>query len=98
MEFEEIKEIIKNYRGKLDKKYLVKEIGIFGSFKRNEQDEKSDVDILVEFRGDGLNLFQFMELKEYLESILGRNVDLVTKRALKPVMGKRILEEIEYVK
>ena len=92
----EIKKVLAARKGELAKKYGVKEIGVFGSYVRGEQGERSDVDILVEFR-EPIGLFKFMELEEYLGYILGRKVDLVTKEALKPYIGKRILEEVSYL-
>ena len=78
------------------RKYLVQEIGVFGSCVRGEEREDSDIDILVEFK-EPVDFFHFLDLEEYLTSILGKKVDLVMKRALKPEIGKRILEEVIYV-
>lgn len=75
--FDEIKEILKRHKKELRERFGVKEIGIFGSYVRGEQTEVSDVDILVEFgRSIGLEI---VDLKEYLEKILGVRVDLVSK-------------------
>ena len=90
---DEIKEIIKKHKDELKEKYSVKEIGIFGSFARGEAKEDSDVDILVEFEKP-IGLFKFLELEEYLSNLIGREVDLVSKKALKPNIGKHILEEV----
>jgi len=49
-EFEEILRILKEHKDELVKKYKVKEIGLFGSYVRRENKEKSDVDVLVEFK------------------------------------------------
>ena len=90
---DEIKEIIKKHKDELKEKYSVKEIGIFGSFVRGEAKEDSDIDILVEFEKP-IGLFKFLELEEYLSNLIGREVDLVSKKALKPHIGKHILEEV----
>jgi len=90
---DEIKEIIKKHKDELKEKYSVKEIGIFGSFARGEAKEDSDIDILVEFEKP-IGLFKFLELEEYLSNLIGREVDLVSKKALKPHIGKHILEEV----
>ena len=90
---DEIKEIIKKHKDELKEKYSVKEIGIFGSFARGEATEDSDIDILVEFEKP-IGLFKFLELEEYLSNLIGREVDLVSKKALKPHIGKHILEEV----
>lgn len=75
-------------------KFKVKEIGIFGSYIRGEEFEKSDVDILVEFY-DPIG-WEFIDLKEFLEEILDKEVDLVTVRALKPRLKDKILKEVVY--
>jgi predicted nucleotidyltransferase len=51
------------------------------------------VDVLVEFE-EPIGLFEFMELEEYLSDLLGVKVDLVSKKALKPHIGERILQEV----
>ena len=93
----DIKNILKQCKNEIKIKFKVKKIGIFGSYVRYAQEKKSDVDILVDFYGDGINLFEFLELKEYLEKKIGIKVDLVTKAALKPVMGKYIMKEVVFV-
>lgn len=89
----EIRETIQRHKEDLQEKYGVKAIGIFGSYVRGDQTEGSDVDILVELEKP-IGFFRFLELEEYLEKITGLNVDLVTKKALKPTIGKYILEEL----
>ena len=93
---EEIRRILEAYREELRHEYHVKEIGIFGSYLRGEQKETSDVDILVEFERP-IGLIEFVRLKNYLSDLLGSNVDLVMKKALKPRIGQRILGEVLYV-
>ncbi len=92
----EIKKKINEHKPTLKERFKVKSIGIFGSCLRGEQDERSDIDILVEFSGV-IDLFEFMRLENFLSDILGREVDLVMKDALKPRIKKRILEEAVYV-
>lgn len=89
----EIKSILEKHKDELKEKYGVKEIGVFGSYIRGEQERRSDVDILVEF-DEPPNMFEFIDLKEYLAHNLGTEVDLVMKSALKPTIGKYILEEV----
>jgi len=90
---QEIKRTLEEHKEELRKKYKVKEIGIFGSYVRGEQKGKSDVDILIEFE-DSISLLKFIELENYLSEIAGVKVDLVMKSALKPRIGKHILEEV----
>ena len=92
----EIKEILKSHKAELRSKYGVREIGIFGSYVKEEQKETSDLDILVEFEKP-LGLLEFVGLKNHLSDLLGVNVDLVMKKALKPTIGKRVLGEVVYV-
>ena len=72
------------------------EVGIFGSVVRGEQDAGSDIDILVEFERP-IGFVRFMRLEKRLAELVGMPVDLVTKKALKPHIGKRILQEVRYV-
>jgi len=91
---EEIKEILKRFKPILKERFKVKEIGIFGSCVRGEESEESDVDILVEF-SEPIG-WEFIDLLKLLEEILGRRVDLVTVRALKPQLKDKILKEVVY--
>ena len=93
----QIREKLERSRQYIGKTYHVKEIGIFGSFVKGAQKERSDIDILVEFEQGHKDFFNYMRLKYYLEDILGKRVDLVMKKAIKPMIKKRILSEVEYV-
>jgi len=95
---EEIKVQLEHLKPVLREKFEVETIGIFGSYTRGEQSKKSDVDILVEFSEDAeIGFFKFLDLEEFLSRKLGVKVDLVTKDALKPYIGKRILQEVVMV-
>ena len=79
----------------LKKQFAVREIGIFGSFADNSNSEDSDIDILVELeRPIG---WKFFTLEIYLEKVLGRKIDLVTKNALKEQIKDNILKQVNYV-
>ena len=93
---EEIKEILSQHKAIITNKYKIKEISIFGSWVRDEHKEDSDIDILVEFNAP-IGFFEFLELEEYLQQILGVSVDLVSKKALKPRIGAQILKEAEAI-
>ena len=67
-------------------------LSIFGSVAKNKASKSSDIDILVDFDAKK-GLFGFVGLKNYLEELLGCDVDLVTKRALHPALKKKILHE-----
>jgi len=92
----EIIDIIKNSKPEMQALYGVNRVGLFGSYVREQQRKKSDIDILVSFSRD-IDLFDFLDLREYLENRLHQKVDLVMESALKPAIGKRILSEVEYV-
>ena len=77
----------------LKKKYPIKYMGIFGSYIRGEQSPSSDLDILVEFNGS-ITLLGYARLENELSDKLGIKVDLVSKTALKPRIGKHILSEV----
>jgi len=92
----EIKEIIKQHKKELEQRFKVKEIGVFGSYVKGEEKRRSDIDILVEFK-EPVGLFEFMDSEEHLEKLLGKKVNLVSKKALKPRIGRYILEEVIYI-
>ncbi len=76
-------------------KYPIKSLAIFGSLSRKEDDENSDVDILVEFnRSVGM---EFIHLCYELEEILNRKVDLVTRNAIKEKYFREIERDLIYV-
>ena len=92
----EIIKIIRNSKPEMESHYGVQRLGLFGSYVREKQSKRSDIDILVTFNRD-IDLFEFLDLREYLEDQLHAKVDLVMESALKPAIGKRILSEVEYV-
>jgi len=93
---EQILNTIRSNKTEMEALYGVQRLGLFGSYVREKQRKKSDIDILVAFSRD-IDLFDFLDLREYLESRLQAKVDLVMESALKPAIGKRILSEVEYV-
>lgn len=75
----------------------VKKLGLFGSFVRNEQDNASDIDLLVEFEPGQKTFDNFIQLSFLLEDLLARPVEVVTPESLSPYLGPHILKEVEYV-
>ena len=73
------------------------EIGIFGSFIRNEQTVNSDIDILIDIKKEKKTFKNFMSLNYFLEDLFKRKVELVTKQSLSPFIGPHILKSVEYV-
>lgn len=72
------------------------EIGIFGSYARNENNDSSDLDILVQF-GKRLNLFDLVDLENKLSEELGIKVDLVTRNALSPFIKEFIERDLRKI-
>jgi len=93
-ELEKIKRKLREHKPELKEKYNVEEIGIFGSYVHGDQAESSDIDILVEF-SEPIG-WKIIDLKEELEKLLDRPVDLVTKDALKPRLKTQIMEDVVY--
>ncbi len=77
-------------------RYGVARIGVFGSVVRNEDTPASDIDVLVEFREGEETFDHFMDLKFYLEDLLGRKTDLVIADTLKPRIRDSVLREVVY--
>jgi len=76
----------------------VQEIGLFGSYVRDEQTEKSDIDILINFGPDKESFDNYMAVYDILEDLFKNlRVEIVTKNGLSPYIGPKILEEVQYV-
>ena len=78
------------------KRYGIKKIGLFGSYVRNEQKGKSDIDILVEFEKGKKTFDNYMDLKFYLEDLLEGKVDLIISDKIKPDLRPNILGSVIY--
>ncbi len=83
MNRKEVIERLASAAEELHGRFGVKEMDLFGSLARDEGRDDSDVDLLVEFQGKA-DFDHFMDLRFYLEELLGKRVDLVTRKALKP--------------
>lgn len=77
-------------------RFGIRKLGVFGSAARDDMRSDSDVDILVAFE-DPPTFDRYMDLKAYLERLLGTNVDLVTEEALKPRMRPIIEKDLVHV-
>jgi hypothetical protein len=91
---EQVLATLRAHLPELRETYGVRSLGLFGSFVRGEAKKRSDLDLLVEFDDRPLSLFGFIRLERRLSELLGVKVDLVEKSALKPAIGRRILEEV----
>lgn len=90
---EQIQNILNENKARLARQYHVRQLGLFGSWVRNEQTPESDLDLLVTFTKKP-SLFQFIELENELSGLLGVKVDLVMESALKPRIGENIRKEV----
>ena len=77
-------------------RFSVRNLSIFGSIARGESTDDSDVDVLVVFDREG-SFDLFMDLKFYLEDLLGVKIDLVTDKALRPQIRRAIEQELIHV-
>ena len=79
-------------------KFGIKDIGLFGSYARNDQSEKSDIDILIDFDPEMENYDNYMAVYDIVESIFkNERIEIVTKNGLSPYIGPTILKEVMYV-
>jgi uncharacterized protein len=93
----EIIQFLKDNKSYLRKHFHCSEIGLFGSFARNEQTDQSDIDILVVFEPETPNLYDVeLELKEYIKARFKREVDICAKKWIKPIFKPIVLEEAIY--
>ena len=88
--------LIGRHKKQIWQSYGVREMGVFGSYARQEQSGQSDLDILVDFERS-IDLFDFVELKDFLSEQLNVKVDLVMKNSLKPALKEVILREVRYI-
>lgn len=80
----------------LRQEFFVDKVGLFGSFVHGDSTDESDIDVLVDL-SKPISMFRFLDLEEKLSQILGRKVDLVTTKALKPAIRNQVLQEVIYV-
>lgn len=93
---QQVQNVLSDKISLLREEFGVQKIGIFGSFVRNEQNNLSDVDILVEF-SQSPSFFKFIDLEKKLSDLVGLRVDLVTRNALKSAIKDAVLREVVYV-
>ncbi len=88
-------QLVKEKRGeilRIASRHGARDVRVFGSVARGEDDRESDVDFLVELE-DGRSLLDLGGLQMELESLLGCQVDVVTSRGLKTRIRQRVLRE-----
>jgi uncharacterized protein len=91
----EIKNVLSSHKERLFEDYPIKSMAIFGSYSRKEQNDASDLDIVVEF-SDRIGV-RFIDLADDLEKIVGLKVDLVSKKGIKEKYLKAIDSDLIYV-
>ena len=75
----------------------VERLGLFGSFVRDEANEKSDVDFVVEFKPESNRYKNLSSLYDFLEVLTERKIEVISKDAIKSKRGLRILSTAQYV-
>ena len=90
---DQILRLLSAHRQELAQRFGVKQLSLFGSAARDQLREDSDVDLLVEFDGDA-TYDGYFKLQDYLQALLGRTVDLVTERGLKPRARQHVQKDL----
>lgn len=76
----------------------IQNVGLFGSYIRNEQSSNSDIDLLIDFEPEKENFDNYMAVYDLFESIFkNEKIEVVTKNGLSPHIGPKILREVQYV-
>jgi hypothetical protein len=89
---ERIIDLLREQSAYLAREFGIRKIGLFGSFVRGAETERSDIDLVVEFeRPIGL---RFVEMVEYLENLLGRRVEVLTPAGVQEIRRKSIVRNI----
>ena len=91
-EKDEILAVLRAALPDLKRRWPIRSLAVFGSVTRGEASEASDLDVLVEFARP-LGLSEFLALEDTLSALVRRRVDLVTRAALKPYIGRQVLVE-----
>lgn len=91
-------DVIRQLKANLSRlsEFRIKSLAIFGSVARDEARPDSDVDVLVEFDGPA-TFDRYMELKLFLEDLLGCPVDLVTRKGVRPELAPYVEQEARRV-
>ena len=96
MNKQQILSLLEKHKPELVRRFAVRDLALFGSTARDEAGEESDVDILVSFNGPATSA-RYFGLQFYLEDHLGRPVDLVTDKALRPELRPYVDREAIHV-
>ncbi|MCD4712086.1 MAG: nucleotidyltransferase family protein [Clostridiales bacterium] len=95
---DQIIDFLSESKSQLQKEFHITKIGLFGSYARDEQNENSDIDLVVEFEENTENLYDLkIGLKQYIKDHLQLNVDICREKYIKPRFRNRILNQTIYV-
>jgi predicted nucleotidyltransferase len=98
MDKDTILDYLTKQKEKLQEKYGISKIGLFGSYSKNENHQDSDIDIVFEIEQDKkFSMFQYLELKKDLENTFHSKIDLVREAVLKKEIKEYIQKDIIYV-
>ncbi|MFA5806089.1 MAG: nucleotidyltransferase domain-containing protein [Melioribacteraceae bacterium] len=93
----QILQFIKENETLFRSKYHIVKLGLFGSYSRNEQDELSDIDLLIEFEPRTENIFRIKnEVRELFRQNFNMNIDICREKYIKPIFREQILREATY--
>lgn len=96
MNRDDVRLILLNNKEELEKKYGITKIGFFGSYVKDQQNSQSDIDIVVELKD--ADLFLLSTIKDYLQNILEKDVDIIRLRKnMNEYLKERINSEAIYV-
>lgn len=94
----EILHFLKEKKEELFLKYHIVKLGLFGSFARNQENENSDIDLIVEYQPNTENLSEKKAMiKSLVKRQFNRKVDLCREKYIKPYFKSFILESVIYV-
>lgn len=85
--------LLSEHQGEIRERFGATRLALFGSAARNDLRVDSDIDVLVEFDGPA-TFARYFDLKAYLEQLLGRPVDLVTDKGLKPRARRHVEKDL----
>ncbi|MBF0564596.1 MAG: nucleotidyltransferase family protein [Nitrospirae bacterium] len=94
---QEVIDVLKEHMDTLVDKYGITDIAVFGSYVRNEQKKRSDIDILIELKPEYGTFHNYMDLKFFLEPKMKGKVDVVMKDGIRKELRPLILEEAIHV-
>jgi uncharacterized protein len=94
---EDILYILRSHKSEFSK-FGVQTIGLFGSYVRNEQSTKSDIDLLIDFEPEKENFDNYMAVYDMFERLFkNEKIEVVTKNGLSKYIGPKILNDVMYV-